>query len=196
MPGRYAKPRPSMDRLKLSTPTASRCRQSRKPRPRALQQNKPRGFRLYKARWLPGLNFLGNKSRDEEPAMSSNSLLSGVKVVSLAINAPGPVAAARLARMGATVTKVEPPGGDPLKTAARAWYDSLCDGQTIVSLDLKESADRAALDRLFSGANLLVVSFRPSALRRLGLDWENLHARHPYLCCAGIIGYPAPFEER
>jgi crotonobetainyl-CoA:carnitine CoA-transferase CaiB-like acyl-CoA transferase len=128
--------------------------------------------------------------------MSSNSLLSGIKVISLAINAPGPVAAARLARMGATVTKVEPPGGDPLKTAARAWYDSLCHGQTIVSLDLKESAGRAELDRLFSDANLLVVSFRPSALRRLGLDWESLHARHPHLCCAGIIGYPAPFEER
>jgi alpha-methylacyl-CoA racemase len=128
--------------------------------------------------------------------MSSSDLLAGVKVVSLAINAPGPVAAARLSWMGAAVTKVEPPGGDPMKTAARSWYDLLCDRQTVVSLDLKKPGDRAELDHLLTDADLLIVSFRPSALLRLGLDWDTLHARHPRLCCAGIIGYPAPFEER
>src|SRR5215472_9480335 len=128
--------------------------------------------------------------------MGSTSLLGGFKIVSLAINTPGPVAAARLARMGATVIKVEPPSGDPLKSAARAWYDSLCQGQTILSLDLKDPGGRAELDRLLADANLLIVSFRPSALRRLGLDWDSLHARHPRLCCAGIIGYPAPSDER
>jgi alpha-methylacyl-CoA racemase len=128
--------------------------------------------------------------------MTTTSLLHGLKVVSLAINTPGPVAAARLAVMGAAVTKVEPPAGDPLKNVARPWYDSLCRGQTVVSLDLKEPGGRAQLDDLLAGANLLVVSFRPSALRRLGLDWEHLHARHPRLCCAGIIGYPPPLDER
>lgn len=128
--------------------------------------------------------------------MGSESLLSGFKIVSLAINTPGPVAAARLAGMGAAVTKIEPPSGDPLKRAARAWYDSLCRGQTILSLDLKDAGGRAELDDLLSDSNLLIVSFRPSALRRLGLDWNSLHARHPRLCCAGIIGYPAPSEER
>lgn len=128
--------------------------------------------------------------------MASESLLSGFKIVSLAINTPGPVAAARLARMGAAVTKVEPPSGDRLKSAARAWYDSLCQGQTVITLDLKDARGRAELDRLLADANLLIVSFRPSALRRLGLDWDSLHARHPRLCCAGIIGYPAPSDER
>jgi alpha-methylacyl-CoA racemase len=128
--------------------------------------------------------------------MSSASLLHGIKVVSLAINAPGPVAAAGLARIGAAITKVEPPTGDPLKKAAHAWYDSLCRGQTIVSLDLKDRGGRAELDRLLAESDLLMVSFRPSALRRLGLDWESLHVRHPRLCCAGIVGYPAPDEER
>jgi alpha-methylacyl-CoA racemase len=128
--------------------------------------------------------------------MNSTSLLSGLKVVSLAINAPGPVAAARLARMGAEVTKVEPPAGDPLKNAARSWYEALCQGQTVVSLDLKDPNRRADLDHLLAQANLLIVSFRPSALRRMGLDWDSLHARHPRLCCAGIIGYRPPLEER
>jgi crotonobetainyl-CoA:carnitine CoA-transferase CaiB-like acyl-CoA transferase len=125
-----------------------------------------------------------------------SSLLQGVKVVSLSINAPGPVAASRLARLGATVTKVEPPGGDPLKIAARPWYDSLSRGQTIIALDLKESAQRRRLDDLLETADLLLASFRPSALRRLGLDWDSLHARHPRLCFAGIIGYPPPHEEK
>jgi crotonobetainyl-CoA:carnitine CoA-transferase CaiB-like acyl-CoA transferase len=127
---------------------------------------------------------------------SDSTFLQGVKVVSLSINAPGPVAAARLARMGADVTKVEPPAGDPLKIAARQWYDSLCRSQTVITLDLKDSAQRRQLDELLATADLLLASFRPSALRRLGLDWESLHIRHPRLCFAGIIGYPPPHEEQ
>ncbi|HMF90402.1 MAG TPA: CoA transferase [Candidatus Angelobacter sp.] len=122
--------------------------------------------------------------------------LSGVKVVSLALNAPGPVAAARLAALGAEVTKVEPPAGDPLKTAAPEWYESLCRKQTVAILNLKDETGRRRLEELLAGADLLLASFRPSALRRLQLDWESLHARHPRLCFAGIIGYPPPLEER
>jgi alpha-methylacyl-CoA racemase len=43
---------------------------------------------------------------------SDSGLLHGIKIVSLALNAPGPVAGARLTNLGATVTKVEPPSGD------------------------------------------------------------------------------------
>ncbi len=127
---------------------------------------------------------------------SDPSFLRGVKVVSLGINAPGPVAAARLAQLGAEIIKVEPPAGDPLKTAARQWYDSLCQGQTVLTLDLKNSSHRHQLDELLKNSDLLLASFRPSALRRLGLDWESLHARLPRLCFAGIIGYPPPLEEQ
>ena len=49
---------------------------------------------------------------NRHPMNSDLSLLQGVKIVSLALNAPGPVAAARLTRMGAEVTKIEPPSGD------------------------------------------------------------------------------------
>ena len=129
--------------------------------------------------------------------MSENpELLRGVNVVSLSINTPGPVAASRLAGLGATVTKVEPPTGDPLKTFARGWYDSLSRGQTITTLDLKDAAGRAQLDSLLSQADLLLASYRPSALARLGLDWQTLHGRFPRLCFAGIIGYPPPQEEK
>lgn len=127
---------------------------------------------------------------------SDSTLLQGVKIVSLALNAPGPVAAARLTKLGAEVTKIEPPSGDATKSAAPAWYESLCQGQTVLRLDLKSPEGRAQLDDLLATADLLLASFRPSALQRLGLDWESLHARHPRLCFVGIVGYAAPFEER
>jgi crotonobetainyl-CoA:carnitine CoA-transferase CaiB-like acyl-CoA transferase len=129
-------------------------------------------------------------------SQTAQGILQRVKVVSLAINTPGPVAAARLAGLGATVTKIEPPSGDPLKNAARSWYDSLISLQTVLTLNLKDPAGRARLDELFADTDLLLASFRPSALRRMGLDWDNLHARHPRLCLVNIIGYAPPLEER
>lgn len=127
---------------------------------------------------------------------ANENLLRGMKIVSLCINTPGPVAASRLAKMGAQVTKVEPPTGDPIKTFASGWYKRMIEGQTVVTLDVKDPAQRARLEELLAGSDLLIASFRPSALRRLDLDWESVHARHPKLCFVGIIGYPAPLEEK
>ena len=125
-----------------------------------------------------------------------SSLLQGIRIVSLALNAPGPVAAARLTQLGAEVVKVEPPTGDATSRFAPEWYASLCRGQKVLRLDLKDTAGREQFDALLAQADLLLASFRPSALRRLGLDWEALHARHPRLCFVGIIGDRPPLEER
>jgi crotonobetainyl-CoA:carnitine CoA-transferase CaiB-like acyl-CoA transferase len=127
---------------------------------------------------------------------ADSSLLQGVKIVSLAVNVPGPVAAARLTSLGAEVTKVEPPSGDATSSAAPGWYKSLCQRQKVLRLNLKDPDGRTQMESLLANADLLLASFRPSALKRLGLDWESVHARHPRLCFVGIIGYPAPLEER
>jgi crotonobetainyl-CoA:carnitine CoA-transferase CaiB-like acyl-CoA transferase len=129
-------------------------------------------------------------------ARVDSSLLQEIKIVSLALNAPGPVAAARLRQMGAAVIKVEPPQGDATRDFAPKWYEWLCLEQTVLRLDLKSAEGRQLLDGLLENADLLLASFRPSALRRLGLDWESLHARHPQLCFVGIVGYLPPMEER
>jgi alpha-methylacyl-CoA racemase len=131
--------------------------------------------------------------------MESNadaSLLSGINIVSLALNVPGPVAAARFTQMGAAVTKIEPPAGDGLSKFAPAWYQSLCAGQAIIQLDLKSADGRNQLDALLANADLLLAAFRPAALQRLGLDWPSLHAQYPRLCFVGIVGYLPPEEER
>ena len=121
--------------------------------------------------------------------------LQGLRALTLAINVPGPAAAARLRALGAGVVKVEPPGGDPLARTCPAWYDALRAGQEVVRLDLKGPGDRARLDDLLAATDLLLTAQRPGALGRLGLGWDALHARYPRLSQVAIVGHPAPHEE-
>jgi alpha-methylacyl-CoA racemase len=121
--------------------------------------------------------------------------LRGFRIVTTAVNLPGPAAAARLRLLGATVVKVEPPSGDQLHAFSRVWFRELNTGQTILTLDLKKPRDRARFDRLLERADLLITASRPSALRRLGLDWQHLHARFPRLSHAALVGYMAPRQD-
>lgn len=118
-----------------------------------------------------------------------------MRVVSLAVNVPGPVAAARLRDLGAGVTKVEPPGGDPLAQAAPWWYEELSSGQEVVTLDLKQAEGRDRLDNVLESADLLLTSSRPAALARLGLGWEELATRFSRLSQVAIVGDPAPDDN-
>ena len=122
--------------------------------------------------------------------------LAGFRAVNVSVNIPGPVAAARLAELGATVTKVEPLDGDPLEVASRELYERLAAGQTVVRLDLKDDAGRDALAELLAEADVLVTSSRPSTLARLGLSQPELTARHPQLVHVAIVGHAEPDQER
>jgi crotonobetainyl-CoA:carnitine CoA-transferase CaiB-like acyl-CoA transferase len=126
----------------------------------------------------------------------SDLALSGIRVVTLAPNVPGPVAAARLRDLGADVMKVEPPAGDPLVQVAPRWYAALHRGMRVETLDLKTSAGRDQLDALLAESDVLLTSSRLSALQRLGLGWDDLHARHPKLVNVAIVGLPPPDDER
>jgi crotonobetainyl-CoA:carnitine CoA-transferase CaiB-like acyl-CoA transferase len=116
------------------------------------------------------------------------SALAGVRLVSLALNVPGPVAVARLAGEGAAVVKVEPPGGDPLQVYAPAWYDALHAVIDVRAVDLKTNTGRHTLDELLASAVVLVTSQRPAALARLRLDPAALRQRHPGLRGVAIVG--------
>lgn len=118
----------------------------------------------------------------------ADDVLAGVTVVSLAINMPGPVAVARLQGLGADVTKVEPPSGDPLRLASEAWYSAITQGQDVRVIDLKSADGRTALDDLLVRADVLVTSSRSAALQRLRLDWASLQARYDQLCHLEIVG--------
>lgn len=121
-------------------------------------------------------------------------VLDGVRVLSLAGNLPGPVAAAQLVELGAAVTKVESPAGDQLQAAAPGWYAELVAGQRVVVLDLKTADGRERLDGLLADADLLLTSHRPSTLRRLGLG-QVPDAEHPHLSHVEIVGHDGADEE-
>ena len=120
-----------------------------------------------------------------------STALHGVSVVSIALNLPGPTCARRLADFGATVIKIEPPallGGDPLGQYARGYYDELHCGIDIRELNLKTTADRAALDALLATTDVFITSQREAALVRLQLDWPTVSKRFPQLCQIAIVG--------
>jgi crotonobetainyl-CoA:carnitine CoA-transferase CaiB-like acyl-CoA transferase len=125
----------------------------------------------------------------------SSSLLAGLRVVSTALNLPGPAACARLRELGATVEKVEPPSGDPMQQFSPAWYARLHEGVDVQRLDLKSEAGRMRMDASLLRADLLVTAQRPSALARLGLGGRALAERFPRLCHVAIVGHGPPREE-
>jgi len=117
--------------------------------------------------------------------------LSGIRVVSIALNLPGPACAQRLAEFGATVVKVEPPaslGGDPMQHYAKPYYDELHRDVEVQTLNLKDETDRARLDTLLGSADLLLTSQRDAALARLGLGWDQLQTRFAGLGHVAIVG--------
>ena len=128
--------------------------------------------------------------------MAGSAPLEGTRVVVAAVNLPGPAAGARLAELGASVTKVEPPDGDPLAAASLALYERLAAGQAVVRLDLKAQAGRDGLAELLADADVLLTSSRTSALARMGLAWAELEPRFPRLVQVAIVGHAAPDQER
>lgn len=123
------------------------------------------------------------------------TLLQGLRVVSTALNLPGPAACARLRDLGAAVVKIEPPSGDPFEQFCPAWYRRLHEGMDVRRIDLKSDLGREGLHALLAPADLFVTAQRPSALARLGLDPASLASRHPRLCHVAITGHPPPDEE-
>jgi len=125
----------------------------------------------------------------------TNLPLAGIRVITLALNVPGPMAAERLRDLGCSITKIEPPEGDPLKTVVPRWYTRLTERVTVVTCNLKtELGSRLLFDKL-ADTDLLLTSQRPAALKRIGLGWETLHARFPLLCQVALVGFPAPRQN-
>lgn len=120
--------------------------------------------------------------------MASTTALAGVRILSLALNLPGPAALMRCRAMGAACTKFEPPSGDPMRGYNPAAYRELHHGVKVREVDLKSAHGLATLHGELEKTDVLLTSFRPSALGRLGLSWPALHARHPMLCQVAIVG--------
>jgi alpha-methylacyl-CoA racemase len=134
--------------------------------------------------------------------------LRGVRVLSLALNLPGPAALMRCQQMGASCVKLEPPApasatgeaipgasGDPMAWYNRTAYAAMHQGVRLAVADLKTEKGQKALHRELAKTDVLLTSFRPSALRKLGLDWKLLHKLYPALSLVAIVGAPGARAE-
>ena len=115
-------------------------------------------------------------------------LLSGLRVLDLTRNLPGPFATRLLADLGATIVKVEPPEGDPARPLA-ALFEALNHGKECRTIDFRNSTDLDRLRAWVQEADVLLDSFRPGVLQGLGLDAATLHALNPRLVMVSITGY-------
>lgn len=121
--------------------------------------------------------------------------LQGVRILSLALNLPGPAALMRCRRMGASCLKLEPPAGDPMGQYNPAAYAELHEGVKVLSADLKTEDGQKVLQRELAKTDVLLTSFRPSAIEKLGLGWKKIHNAYPALSHVAIVGAPGARGE-
>ncbi len=121
--------------------------------------------------------------------------LAGIRILSLALNLPGPAALMRCRALGAECLKFEPPAGDPMSHYSAQAYEELHAGVNVRKVDLKTLEGQAALQVAFAQTDVLITSFRPSALAKLGLSWDALHQAHPHLSQVAIVGAAGPAAE-
>jgi crotonobetainyl-CoA:carnitine CoA-transferase CaiB-like acyl-CoA transferase len=123
---------------------------------------------------------------------------SGIRLLDLSRLLPGPYCSLLFADLGAEVIKVEEPGrGDYARRTPPYWGESdigayfllLNRNKKSVSIDLKSDAGKGIFRRLVGTADVLLESFRPGVMDRLGLGWEALRAENPRLVYCAISGY-------
>ena len=129
--------------------------------------------------------------------------LEGVRVVELAQNLAGPVAAEILAHMGADVIKVERPEGDDARRWGPPFHQGVSPGflavnanKRSITVDLKDRAAVAPLVELIGEADVLVQNLRPGSLEALDLGAGALTARYPQLiyCSVWAFGRTGPLR--
>jgi crotonobetainyl-CoA:carnitine CoA-transferase CaiB-like acyl-CoA transferase len=142
-------------------------------------------------------------SATHPPGLSS---LAGLRVIELGVWVAAPSAGALLADWGADVIKVEPPAGDPMRSA----FGSLGIGEDFpnpafaqdnrgkrsIVLDLRDEGARATLGQLLDTADVFLTNLRPDALDGLGLEPESTVERHPRLVYCSVSGYGLRGEDR
>ena len=137
--------------------------------------------------------------------MQAAQFLDDVRVVDLSQYIPGPFATRQLADLGADVIKIEPPAGDPMRRFMRRdddgispVYRHLNRGKRVCRLDLKTADGAAIFARLLRGADILLESFRPGVLDRLGFTRQQLAELNPGLihCALSGFGQTGPYAQR
>lgn len=133
-----------------------------------------------------------------------DNCLSGIRVLDLSQYIPGPFATMTLGDLGAEVIKIEPPFGDPMRQAFMEGEDGLSPlykqlnaGKTVTKIDLKSDEGKEALRQLVEKSDVLLESFRPGVMARLGFGPDDLKALNPKLihCAVSGFGQDGPYGQ-
>ena len=122
--------------------------------------------------------------------------LAGLLVADFSRILAGPYATMLLADLGATVIKVEGPGGDdtrtwqpPVRDGVSTYYLGVNRNKRSIALDLRDTGDLAAAHELARRADVFIENFKPGGLARFGLDYEAVSAGNPAVVYASISGF-------
>ncbi|MGA8943054.1 MAG: CaiB/BaiF CoA-transferase family protein [Thermoactinomyces sp.] len=137
--------------------------------------------------------------------MTQQLPLASLRVLDLSRLLPGPYCTMLLADFGAEVIKIEDPGlGDYARSFGPGWgedsafFSSLNRNKKSVTLNLKSEEGKAIFKEMVQKADVLVESFRPGVMNRLGLGYDTLKEIQPGLIYCAITGYgqDGPYKDR
>lgn len=126
-----------------------------------------------------------------------NPLLQGVRILDLTRLLPGPYCTQYLAQLGAEVIKIEEPdGGDYARALSPELFAIVNRGKKSVTLDLRQDIDAERFRQMVAQTDVVIESFRPGVMERLGCGYETLKARNPALVYVALTGYGQSGELR
>ncbi len=135
-----------------------------------------------------------------------NMPLQGIRIIDLSQALAGPFAMRTLADLGAEVIKVEAPGvgdmsrriGPPFLNGESAYFMNVNRSKTGITVDLRKPEGHEILYRLVRVSDVVFDSFRPTALSRMGLDFQTLKSINPSIvdCSLSGFGQEGPYRER
>ncbi|MBS7669062.1 CaiB/BaiF CoA transferase family protein [Croceicoccus gelatinilyticus] len=133
--------------------------------------------------------------------MSQRELpLAGIEVIEFTHMVMGPTVGLVLADLGATVTRIEPPGGDRTRRllgSGAGYFPMYNRNKGSVVLDLKSEEGLAEARSMCLSADVVIENFRPGTLDRLGLSYEQLKVDNPGLIFCSAKGFlTGPYEHR
>ncbi|MEN2750970.1 CaiB/BaiF CoA-transferase family protein [Psychrobacter sp. FBL11] len=140
---------------------------------------------------MANTDVVSNNSIPSTMTDMMSDCLTGLKVVDLTRNLPGPFATRLLADLGAKIVKIEPENGDPGR-AFGELFKALNHGKHCEKVDFRSEAGIEAIKAHIKDADVMLDSFRPEVLVGMGLDAATLHAINPKLVMVSITGYGIP----
>jgi crotonobetainyl-CoA:carnitine CoA-transferase CaiB-like acyl-CoA transferase len=130
----------------------------------------------------------------------SNLPLSGMRVIEFTHMVMGPATGVILADLGAEVIKVEPISGDNtrrLKGSGAGYFPMYNRNKKSISIDVKSEQGLKVAQKLINSADVLIENFRPGAMDKLGLSYQELSKTNPRLVYCSLKGFlSGPYEHR